>query len=524
MKRYRNKVRRAVGRAATLLVLAGGWCLVSSTLAQDFDFYAMDLIAQESYKKISMDFRDASLKDILKIFSEQSGLNFIASQSIQDRTVTLYLDAVPLNDALKKIMAANNLTYELDPGSNIFVVKETGRPDPELLTRVYSLRFARLKSSKLYQRIEEGPTAGITLSSLVAGGGQGRTGGGEDKDVGIEATVKNILTERGKVIADARTNSLIVTDVPAQFDVIEKVIRLLDTSVPQVMIEVEMLDVAKSTMDELGVDMTSSLLSLQGASRDTRFPNFFADSVPIHENGISSLDDGTAPAFKYGKLSAEVFTATLDFLRTDTQTKFLARPRILTLSNETAQIKIATNEAIGEQTQSVTEGNTSTMTSGAERTETGILMKVTPQVDVEGRCVTLFIEPSVIEAKDSQTFPGKYRDPEIRSTAAALMVEDGETIVVGGLIRTREEKTEKKWPILGDLPLIGMMFRHKDETHQERELLVFITPHIIDAKNVAALAQADRPFPQGASFVFREQVPAVSRKREVDSYLERWEN
>ncbi len=522
MKRYRNKVRRAVGRVATLLVLGGGWCLVSSTLAQDFDFYATDLIAQESYKKISMDFRDANLKDILKIFSEQSGLNFIAAQSIQDRTVTLYLDAVPLNDALKKIMDANNLTYELDPGSNIFIVKETGRPDLELVTQVYTLRYARLKSSKLQKRIDEGPSAGAGLAQQEEAK---QATGAEDADVGIEATVKNVLTDSGKLIADARTNSLIVTDVAAQFDVIEKVIRFLDTPVPQVMIEVEMLDVSKRTMDELGVDMTSSLLSLQGASRDTRFPNFFADSSPIHENGISSLEDGTAPAYKYGTLTAEVFTATLDFLRTDTRTKFLARPRILTMSNETAEIKIATNEAIGQNQVTTSAGGVSTTTIEAERFETGVLMKVTPQVDSEGGHVTMFLEPTVVESKTGATFAGTtYKDPEVRSAVATLMIENGETIVVGGLIRTKEEKTEKKWPILGDLPLIGMMFRHKDETHEERELLVFITPHIIGSKNAVALAQDKMILPGDLFCPFREQVPAVSRKRKVDSYLERWEN
>ena len=90
----------------------------------DFNFYADDLISKESYRRISMDFRDASLKSILKIFSEQAGLNFIAAQNVQDRTVTLYLDNVPLQEALNKIMSANKLTYELDAGSNIFMVKE----------------------------------------------------------------------------------------------------------------------------------------------------------------------------------------------------------------------------------------------------------------------------------------------------------------------------------------------------------------------------------------------------------------
>ncbi len=499
------KVRRTVGRVAALLVLAVGWCLVPSTLAQDFDFYAMDLIGQESYKKISMDFRDASLKDILKIFSQQAGLNFIAAQSIQDRSVTLYLDAVPLNDALKKIMAANNLTYDLDPGSNIFIVKETGQPDLELVTRIYPLRYARLKSSNLQAQITAGGAADESLEEDSGGGGGGESGGGasaaaeEDKDVGIEATVRNILTDRGRLLVDDRTNSLIVTDVLSQFDVIEQVIRFLDTAIPQVMIEVEILDVGKRTIDEMGMDMDLELDLSSGASRGTY---------------------ATEP-FMHGTLSAQATSSLLDFLRTDTRTKFLARPRILTLSGETAEIKIKRNEVVGEECTVDDNGNA---VCKAKRYLTGVSMKVTPQADPESGYVTMFIEPRVVEAQESVFAPGKYMDPEIRSSITTLTIKEGETIVVGGLIRSKKEETLKKMPILGDLPLVGIFFRHKAVTEEDRELLVFLTPRIVRRQDAVSMARSTTAVSLGLSRPFREQVPAVSRKREVDSYLERWEN
>jgi len=430
---------------------------------------------------------------------------------------------VPLNDALKKIMAANNLTYELDAGSNIFIVRETGRSAIELLTRVYPLRYARLKSTNLHKNITQGPSATTGLAADVTA--TAAAGGFGDEDVGIEATVKNVLTERGKLLVDARTNSLIITDVAAQFDVIERVIRLLDVPVPQVLIEVEMLDVSKRTVDSMGVDMTGGILTLEGGAKDTRFPNFFADSVPIHENAVSSIEDATAPGYQYGKLSAEVFRATIDYLRTDTQTKFLARPRILTMSNESAAIKIATQEAIGLQTKSTTVGDTTTTTSGAERFETGVVMKVTPLVDPEGRHVTLFIEPTVTESRLGAIFgDNQYKDPEIRTAVAVLSVEDGETIVVGGLIRSKHEATLKKMPVLGDIPLVGMLFRHKTESDDERELLVFITPRVVNPQSAVRLAQDKVGLPEDRSLPPREQASAVSRKREVDSYLEQWEN
>lgn len=487
----------------------------------EFDFYANDLIAKAAYKKISMDFQDASLKTVLKIFSEQSGLNFIASQNIQDRTVTLFLQDVPLQEALSKIMAANNLTYDLDPASNIFVVKEWGRPAVETMTKIFTLKYTRLQGSRLATAIDGGASAAASADAGGAGGGGagGAGGGGATAGggagatpSGIEDTVKAVLTASGKVTTDLRTNSLVITDIPSQFGIIEKLIALLDTPTPQILIEVEMLDVSKSTIDEMGIDTTASLMKLTGAKTQTKFPNFMADS------------DVVAPSnFTYGTLGADVFSAVLDLLTTDTRTKFLARPRILTLSNETAFIKITTNEAIGQNTVTASSEGSSTSTVEAERVETGVSLKVTPQVDMESGIVTMFVQPSVAEAKTGATFNNTtYKDPEIRTSASTLRVKTGETIVVGGLIRNTEDVTEKKIPFVGDIPIIGALFRHKDSTISERELIVFITPHVLDYKDAVTLAKGGSIGQPVSSS--REQETPVARREEVDSMLERWDN
>ncbi len=487
-----------------------------SISASDFDFYATDLISKQSYRRISMDFRDASLKSILKVFSEQAGLNFIASQIVQDRLVTLYLADVPLQEALNKIMSANNLTYELEPGSNIFIVKEWGRPDVETITKVYFMKYMRLKNSRLQKVIDKGPTATTGGAGAGGGGGGGAGGGGGEAGAGagggVEASIRAVLTSNGKLVSDERTNSLVITDIPSQFEIIEKVIALLDVATPQVMIEVEMLDVSKRTVDEMGVDTSQQVLSLKGSSRDTRFPNFLADGL-----------NPAAKTFTYGTLSAAVFTAVLDFLSTDTKTKFLARPRILTLSNESAEIRITTNEAIGLKTGSTSAEGIGTSTTEAERFETGVLLKVTPQVDEVNGIVTMFIEPVVTEAKAGATFGSTtFRDPEVRSSASTLRVKSGETIVVGGLLKTDESLTEQRMPVLGDIPVVGMLFRHKSKDVEERELIVFITPHIIGQEDAVALARSSGPL--SMKIPSREQSSGVLRQEEVDNMLERWEN
>lgn len=492
--------------------------------ASNFDFYASDLITKESYRRISMDFKDASLKNILKVFSEQAGLNFIASESVKDRTVTLYMDNVPLQEALNKIMSANNLKYELDPGSNIFVVRELGKPDIDVITKIYYLKYARLKTSTLTKAAGGG--SGTTSSSASGassasfGGSSGASTSGQGSGSGIEDSIKGVLTKNGHLMSDARTNSLIVTDIPSQFEVIDKVIALLDVSTPQVMIEVEMLDVSKKLVDQMGVDTSGSLMSFTGASRQTRFPfNTLGMAVP----------PSAAPSLTYGTLSSSVFTAVLDLLSTDTKTKFLARPRILTLSNETAEIKITTNEAIGTIKQQSGEGSSSSSTESAERFETGISLKVTPQVDAATGIVTMYIQPIVSEAKKSTIVVNgqTVRDPETRSSTSTLMVKNGETIVVGGLIKTNDDVTVTKVPFLGDIPFVGAMFRHKETTSEERELIVFITPHILGGQEVMALAKGDpmiSPTVSPGIMPYREQTSAVLRKEEVDNTLERWEN
>jgi type IV pilus assembly protein PilQ len=491
--------------------LAAYFLLISWISASDFSFTAGDLIAKESYRKISMDFKDASLKNILKIFSEQAGLNFIASQYVQDRTLTLYLDNVPLQEALNKIMSANNLKYELQAGEGVFVVKESGKPEIDLITKIYQLKYARLKGSKLETAITAGATGSSSGTGDAAAASSAAGSGASASN--IEDAVKGVLSANGRLVQDTRTNSLIVTDITDQFDIVEKVIAILDVASPQVMIEVEMLDVSKRTIDQMGVNTTPSLMQLTGSSTTTRFPNFMAD-------GISSLAPQT---FNYGTLSAAVFSAVLDYLSTDTKTRFLARPRILTMTNESAEIKITTQEAIGQNSITTSSEGTATTQIQAERFETGVSLKVTPQIDLQTGSITMFIQPTVSQAKTGATFgTTTYKDPEIRSSQTTLMVKNGETIVVGGLIRTNEETTIRKMPLIGDVPLIGALFRHKDKTSEERELIVFITPRIIGNADAIALARTD---PASLPLVpLREQADGITRKEEIDNMLERWEN
>jgi type II secretory pathway component GspD/PulD (secretin) len=194
----------------------------------------------------------------------------------------------------------------------------------------------------------------------------------------------------------------------------------------------------------------------------------------------------------------------LQFLRTQRDTRYLARPRLLTLNNEIAEIKITTQESVGVTTTTDAAGNSS---ATVERSETGVTLRVTPQINLQSGEVTMFIYPEVGEATAGNQFTTadgayQFRDPEKRSTKTLVRVKDGDTVIVGGLIRNEYQQTTTKIPFLGDLPLIGALFRHRGggsatsgastagtDKSKQRELLVFITPHIIKDKGID-LAQA----------------------------------
>jgi type IV pilus assembly protein PilQ len=462
---------------------------------------------------ISMDFDGARLNDILKLLSMQSGLNFIASESVKDRKITLFLDKVAIRSAMEKLFKANNLTYELDEDSNIFIVKDWGKPQLETVTKVFYLKYASVESSFLEKEKKNAMEDDSSSSSSSSA----------KEETGILIVLEKMLSTNGSVVEDRRTNSIIVTDVPSRMHQIEKVIAEIDVPQPQIMLEVEMLDVSKNTVDKLGFNWSgagSFSLSVISAARWTTFPFAgFKSSPPQH--GIIQQGDGSGTSDK-GIVEFSNLAMTLDFLRVLTDTKSLARPKILTLNNETAEIKITTNEAIGLSTStSGSSTETTTTTKEAEREETGVSLKVTPQVNADTGEITMFLVPTVSEAKLGATFENvQYKDPEVRSTKSTVRIKDGETIILGGLIRTELSQSETKLPIFGDLPIVGALFRHKNaDVNRERELLVFITPHIVKDSNFMLAKAKKTVLPD------REQSASTGfdRSSSIDSSLNRFE-
>ncbi len=460
-------------------------------------------------KKISMDFQNASLVDVLKIFSQQTNINLVSSEELVNKHLTVYLDNVPVEQALEQVLRANNLTYELQADSNIYIVKPITKTDSELLTRVYLLKHASVSTARINKTLKISYTSGNTEAEVTeddkSGGGSaggGSSGSGDDSP-GIKSAIKGILTPKGKIIEDPRTNSLTVSDVASNFTNIETAIAKLDIAVPQVLIEVEMLEVSKETGDQIGIKYGSTPLTFSGAERNIIYP---WDQNKLLGKGYAFED----AEYIAGTISAAGMTALLQFLQSQTDTKNLARPRILTISNQPAQIKISTKESVGVKQSTQSAQNLATQTQEAERVETGVFLTVTPQVDILNKEITMAVVPKVITTRLSTVFNNNtfFKDPEERGSLSLLRVANGDTVVLGGLLREDRTTAITKLPILGDIPFIGAAFRHRSDNIANRELIIFLTPHILEEGLERTVSGSQRP-------ILREQREQTTSRMET---------
>lgn len=427
--------------------------------------------------RISLDFKDASLKDVLKIFSQQTKVNFIPSDDVQDKRITVYLEDVPVEYAINSIVLANGLTYERGPDKNIFIVRASGKAKVKTITKIYTLNFVQVAPLAVERTATAGAGSYIGVSTTTAA----TTGLGTQIPAGITETkgivdiLNELLSPAGKIVVDQRTNSLIITDIPEQFPLIEEMIEKLDTPTPQVFIEAEIIETTLEVSESLGLEYggTSGQWSATyaGPTRGYSFP-YKTKVFKAH---------GATPVYTFGSMQFSNLSLLLKALTSRTDTRYLARPRVLTLNNETAIIDTTSDAAVG--TITISEPQTATTTTTPERMQIGVSLKVTPTVNNLGY-ITMLIEPSVARTVVSG-ISSTVLNPIRRSVKSKVMIKDGETVVIGGLIDTQKTDVKRKVPILGGIPIIGALFSSDTKTDTQTEILIFITPHIVRAETTA---------------------------------------
>jgi type IV pilus assembly protein PilQ len=299
--------------------------------------------------------------------------------------------------------------------------------------------------------------------------------------------VEKMKSTRGFINFDERTNALIVRDSESSVELMADVVRSIDTITPQVMIETKVIETDVDNTDNLGVDWGLKV-SGTGSALPISFPfvqtgGIFGKQGSAYVPVLST--PSTAPSFTYGTIDATGLTATLQILSSHSNTKLLSNPRVVTLDNQKSIFNVGLEYPLPNYTFNSQTG--AEELNGFTYKPIGIIFEVTPHVNNAG-LITLDLHPQIssmgplVTLSAGSTSSAALTIPEINNqeTQTRVMVENGKTLVIAGLISDSKVVTKTKVPLLGDIPWLGRLLFSKDNTEITRkELLIFLTPHII---------------------------------------------
>lgn len=392
----------------------------------------------------------ADIRTVVRAISEFSGRNIVVGKDVK-ATVRVSLRNVGWQEALRTICRTNGLDYVSENG--ILRVDDAAKLRTEATDRE-AARSRQMELAPLETRV-------VRLNYANA----------DEMMTALSAS----LTRRGHMQVEKRTNSLIVSDLPDNAERIEKMAIDLDTTTPQIEITAKLVDVDAEALRDLGVEWN--------VGQDD--PSFFTSPVatpePLHPNhdgnqllggqGNTGIADPAATVqygiFKsWGSLQAQ-----LQVLESHRKANIISNPRITTVDNREA--KIVVGQKIPLIIQDVA-GNPVTQLQTI-----GIQLRVTPHL-TEDKKIVMDLHPEVSDLSTQSTVQGGV----IINTSEAdtrVMVDDGQTAVIGGLIRSNQSTVHVGVPILMDIPLLGALFRSSNDVHQNRELIIFVTPRLLES-------------------------------------------
>lgn len=480
-----SSVSIAASSTTTRSVIAAMVPVVAMAAAAPFETASPVLPASE--REITLNVQGMTLKTILEAIARQTGASFIVDKEIQDRRFSAFLDKVKMRSALAGLLESHGMGYEQVNESETYVVKEMSKTRLHVVTKIFRLRYTQLAESSGAAPAAAATSAFKIIESGGDKGGAGKSsGGGSGGGSTISQVVQTLLSPNGRLDIHAQTNSLVVTDVPENMPRIAELIESLDMKVPQVLIQADIVETDASFARQLGVEIggpNGELASLTGPARLISYPtssnnySFFPTAQELGGATVTPPTGGvggnnTLGTF-FGLLSFQQFTVLLRAIETNGKGKFLARPKILTLNNKSAEISLTADTVVGIQSASLI-AQSGLLTTTAERQSTGVVLRVTPQVN-DGGLVTLLIEPSVTRPQASQFF-AQYVDAQTQSVRTSVRIKDGSTLMIGGLLSDETTTNVRKVPFLGSIPILGRLFSSENKQVSKKELMIFITP------------------------------------------------
>ncbi|MBI4432248.1 MAG: hypothetical protein HY592_02045 [Candidatus Omnitrophica bacterium] len=461
-----------------------------------------------SQQRVSIDLRESDIIDVLKFLSQKGRFNIYISPRVQGR-VTLFLQDVKIADILDILLISNGLAYYAKDSIVYILTQEEYKArygenyDDARQVRLLRLKYA--SASQVFKMIEPTKSA---IGSLVADEQSGtlilietpekldfmeRVVKELDQPVGtrvfdlsygkaeeVASLLTTKLTNKGveSVNFDARSNQVIVTAFPDRMKEVEEIIKNLDRKTREVMIDTKIMKVILNDDRNRGIDW------------DIVYRKGFLEPLSLDFDFSQTLSAGMAISYTDGDRGQ--ITSALNYLQTLGESKILASPRITVVEGEEAKILIGTKEAYVTST-TTTGSSTSTVSESISFVDVGISLSVSASINKDGY-VTMKVKPEVSSVSRTLETTSGNDIPIVDSTMAEtrVMVKDGTTIVIGGLRKDEKSSTVQRLPGLSNIPILGHLFRNLDEETEQTELVVFLTPHIIEGNKDMAFDENKR--------------------------------
>jgi len=400
----------------------------------------------------SLDVDGADIRTVCRAIAEFSGRNIIVSKEAR-ATVTVSLHNVNWRDALRTVLYSCGLDFSEDDGDIIRVddrAKLASERQDQLTMIAKQMENAPLETRIIKLNYANAPEL---QSALQAG-----------------------LTKRGSILVEKRTNSLIVSDLASNLDAVEKMAVALDSTTPQIEITAKLVDVDAEALRDLGIQWNIGSSSGEndlvenppaGATPSGMYPNHDHNQILAGQHKTTIGNPATTLTYGIFKSWGSI-EAQLQALEQNRKANIISNPRITIVDNREA--KITVGQKIPLIVQDVAGNPVSQLQT------IGIQLKVTPHLTQDKRII-MDLHPEVSDLSTQSTVQGGI----IINTSEAdtrVMVDDGQTAVIGGLIRTNESMVRRGIPILKDMPLLGWAFRSNTSVRQNRELIIFVTPRL----------------------------------------------
>ena len=375
---------------------------------------------------ISLDFRNAEISDVLWILAKKARINVIGREDVTGK-VTIHLDSVDPKNALDIILKLYGYAYEKE-GENIFRIVKTEAKGKE-------------------GTIERAQKVFMTKSFVIK----------YAKASQLATTVSKMLSSDGVMQADDPSNTLIVIDTPMNVESIERMIGELDLAPKQVLIEVKFVEISTAKGEDF-----RTIWNRIGKS-GSEFTGKIS-LAPMKGTGFGIT------------ISTEYIDALIELFKSATDFNLMSTPQIVTLDNREARIQVG-SQVPYKKTTVISSMGTTTTSEEIIYLDVGVVLSVTPHIS-GANSVIVDIKPVISDYEYSKDVPGV---PIIstRNIESRVLIYDGQTLIVGGLMKDDIRKTEYKVPLLGDIPLLGALFKYTSQSKVKINLVIFITPHII---------------------------------------------